>query len=101
MTGASGLFGVVLDGWSEARGQALRRRPASCSASARRGAASRASPSSPSPRPIRTATPWQAEGPLVRLHIGLEDPDDLIADLDQALTAARPGRPQSGSGVAT
>ncbi|HEX4694972.1 cystathionine beta-lyase [Sphingomonas sp.] len=23
-------------------------------------------------------------GPLVRLHIGLEDPDDLIADLDQA-----------------
>ena len=26
-------------------------------------------------------------GPLIRLHIGLEDPDDLIADLDQALTA--------------
>lgn len=30
------------------------------------------------------------EGPLVRLHIGLEDPDDLIADLAQAL-AAWPG----------
>jgi len=27
------------------------------------------------------------EGPIVRLHIGLEDPADLIADLDQALRA--------------
>ena len=26
-------------------------------------------------------------GPLIRLHIGLEDPADLIADLDQALAA--------------
>jgi cystathionine beta-lyase len=25
-------------------------------------------------------------GPLIRLHIGLENPDDLIADLDRALT---------------
>lgn len=33
------------------------------------------------PTPIRTAQRWQAEGPTVRLHIGLEDPDDLIADL--------------------
>lgn len=29
-------------------------------------------------------------GPMVRLHVGLEDPDDLIADLAQAL-AAYPG----------
>ena len=29
----------------------------------------------------RTAKPWNAEGPLVRLSIGLEHPDDLIADL--------------------
>lgn len=34
---------------------------------------------------IRTATRWNPEGPAVRLHIGLEDPDDLIADLKQAL----------------
>jgi cystathionine beta-lyase len=27
---------------------------------------------------------WGAGGPLVRFHIGLEDPADLIADLDQA-----------------
>jgi cystathionine beta-lyase len=31
--------------------------------------------------PIRTATKWQAEGQLLRVHAGLEDPDDLIADL--------------------
>ncbi|SHG89333.1 cystathionine beta-lyase [Pollutimonas bauzanensis] len=31
---------------------------------------------------------WQGTRPVVRLHIGLEDPDDLIADLDQALAAA-------------
>jgi cystathionine beta-lyase len=37
------------------------------------------------PERIRTASRWQAEGPLVRLHIGLEDPDDLIADLAAAL----------------
>lgn len=27
---------------------------------------------------------WDDYGPLVRLHVGLEDADDLIADLDQA-----------------
>ena len=35
------------------------------------------------PEKIRTAVPWHAEGPLVRFHIGLEDPADLIADLEQ------------------
>jgi cysteine-S-conjugate beta-lyase len=29
------------------------------------------------------------EGPLLRLHIGLEDPADLIADLGQAFAALR------------
>jgi cysteine-S-conjugate beta-lyase len=33
----------------------------------------------------RTAVPWTKEGFLVRLQVGLEDPDDLIADLEQAL----------------
>ena len=28
-------------------------------------------------------------GPIVRIHIGLEDPDDLIADLTQVLAAMR------------
>ncbi|WP_299323227.1 cystathionine beta-lyase [Parasphingopyxis sp.] len=37
------------------------------------------------PTPDRTATRWQAEGPVIRLNIGLEDPDDLIADLAKGL----------------
>ncbi|HEY5107049.1 MAG TPA: cystathionine beta-lyase [Caulobacteraceae bacterium] len=32
------------------------------------------------------------EGPVVRLNIGLEDPDDLIADLVRALSVIAPGR---------
>jgi cysteine-S-conjugate beta-lyase len=32
----------------------------------------------------RVAVPWTKEGALLRLQIGLENPDDLIADLDQA-----------------
>jgi cystathionine beta-lyase len=34
------------------------------------------------PRSYRTATQWHAEGPALRLHIGLEDPADLKADLE-------------------
>lgn len=33
---------------------------------------------------VRTATEWHPGGPTLRLHIGLEDPDDLIADLARA-----------------
>lgn len=49
------------------------------------GYESLAVPSDPSS--IRTATKWKAEHPLIRLHIGLEDPADLIADLEQAFGA--------------
>lgn len=34
------------------------------------------------PEKLRTAVPWNAEGPMLRLHVGLEDPADLIADLE-------------------
>jgi cystathionine beta-lyase len=34
------------------------------------------------PKSYRTATKWSAEGPALRLHVGLEDVDDLRADLD-------------------
>ena len=34
------------------------------------------------PSAYRTATKWQAEGPALRLHAGLEDVEDLKADLD-------------------
>ena len=33
----------------------------------------------------RTATQWRTTGPTLRLHIGLEDVDDLIADLEKGL----------------
>lgn len=37
------------------------------------------------PRSCRSVTEWMAEGPVVRIHIGLEDTDDLIADLEAGL----------------
>jgi cystathionine beta-lyase len=33
------------------------------------------------PERARTVTSWSPGGPSLRLHIGLEDPQDLIADL--------------------
>ncbi len=35
---------------------------------------------------LRSARPWTG-GPLVRLHVGLEDPDDLVADLQAGFEA--------------
>jgi cystathionine beta-lyase len=37
--------------------------------------------------PYRTVTQWDPGGPTIRLHIGLEDPDDLIADLERGFAA--------------
>ena len=37
------------------------------------------------PERVQTATKWDAGGPCLRLAIGLEDPDDLIADLCDGL----------------
>jgi cystathionine beta-lyase len=34
------------------------------------------------PERSRTATRWTAPGPSLRIHAGLEDPGDLIADLE-------------------
>ncbi|MEQ8178373.1 MAG: cystathionine beta-lyase [Amphiplicatus sp.] len=39
------------------------------------------------PDRCRTAEPWQEEGPVLRLHAGLENSDDLIADLERAFAA--------------
>jgi cystathionine beta-lyase len=35
---------------------------------------------------VRTATSWNPGGPTMRLHVGLEEADDLIADLEQGLS---------------
>lgn len=34
------------------------------------------------PADNRTATTWKTDGQLLRIHVGLEDPEDLIADLE-------------------
>jgi cystathionine beta-lyase len=39
------------------------------------------------PETSRTAVPWTEEGPVLRIHAGLEDPEDLLADLDRAFNA--------------
>jgi len=41
------------------------------------------------PKTVRTATDWDDQGHLVRLHIGLEDPRDLIADLEEGFKRFR------------
>ena len=39
--------------------------------------------------PYRTATRWSPGGPTLRLHIGLENVDDLKADLDRGFAALK------------
>jgi len=42
----------------------------------------------PVENPLRTVRPLQLEGPLIRVHAGLESASDLLADLSMALDAA-------------
>ena len=90
MTGASGLFSVQFGGWSSAEtarfidGLALFGIGASWG-----GYESLAIPARPESG--RTASPWKGGGPLVRLHIGLEEPEDLIADLEASFAAVAAG----------
>jgi len=41
------------------------------------------------PERARTATTWRAAGPVLRIHAGLEDPNDLIADLEAGFDRLR------------
>jgi cystathionine beta-lyase len=41
------------------------------------------------PTPYRTATKWQAKGFCLRFHIGLEDVEDLIEDLERGFARMR------------
>jgi cystathionine beta-lyase len=41
------------------------------------------------PKQSRTASRWTETGPCLRLHCGLEDPDDLICDLDMGFARLR------------
>ena len=83
-TGASGLFGFVLNGGSERGRTALIDGLELFGIGFSWGGfESLVIPADPAK--LRSAVPWSAEGPLVRLHVGLEDPDDLIADLRAGL----------------
>lgn len=90
--GSSGLFSFMLDGGGEAERaafiDALRLFGIGYSWG---GFESLALPVDPAR--YRSAKPWEGDGPLVRLHIGLEDPDDLISDLERGLHAWRSANP--------
>jgi cystathionine beta-lyase len=85
--GASGLFSFLLRGGDAERVRFLEALEYFGLGYSWGGFESLAIPADP--ERLRTVTPWRAEGSLVRLHVGLEDPDDLIDDLAQALDRAR------------
>jgi cystathionine beta-lyase len=83
-TGANGLLSIELAGFSERQTDAfvdaLRLFAIGASWG---GYESLALPAAPAK--VRDVTDWSHCGQIVRFHIGLEHPDDLIADLEQAL----------------
>ena len=86
--GASGLFSFVLNGGSDAARCALIDELRLFGIGFSWGGyESLALPVEPQRH--RTATRWQAKGPVVRLHIGLEEPSDLIDDLARGLARFR------------
>lgn len=83
-SGASGLFSVVLSaGKLEDIGSMVDQMEHFAMGFSWGGYESLILPADPAE--TRTAVPWVAPGPLLRLQIGLEDTDDLIADLDAGL----------------
>jgi cystathionine beta-lyase len=83
-TGASGLFSIALNGGgAEARARLVDGLELFGIGYSWGGYESLAVPVDL--QGIRTAAPAAAEGPIVRLHIGLEDPQDLIHDLAAGL----------------
>src|SRR5260370_74084 len=85
-TGSSGLFSIVLEPAGEAAGRPFLAAPELFGM----GLSWRGYDS-----PVirfdcagyRTATRWAPRGPALRFHIGLEDPNDLIADLERGCAA--------------
>ena len=83
-TGSSGLFAFALKGGDDAaRDRLIERLEVFGIGYSWGGYESLAIPADL--KGLRTVTERDHGGPLVRLHIGLEDPDDLIADLARAL----------------
>jgi cystathionine beta-lyase len=82
--GSTGLFGVVLKPCSDAAVAAMidNRRLFSIGVS---WGGYESLMTYEHPDRVRTVVPWRAHGPLLRIHAGLEDPDDLIDDLSDGL----------------
>ena len=86
--GASGLFGFTLNGADEAaRTRFIDSLAHFGIGFSWGGYESLVVPSDP--QTIRSAVAWTDPDPLVRLSIGLEDPADLVADLERGLAAMR------------
>ena len=85
-TGTSGLFGFTLKGADDAaRTRFIDALSAFGIGFSWGGYESLVVPSNPAA--IRTAVAWTDPDPLIRLSVGLEDPADLIADLDRGFAA--------------
>ncbi|MBB3929371.1 cystathionine beta-lyase [Kaistia hirudinis] len=85
MSGASGLFGVVMRGWSAARTTAFLNALRLFGLGYSWGGFESLAIPAGLQRSVMAPPPPAA---LIRLHAGLEDAEDLIADLDQAFTVA-------------
>lgn len=84
-SGASGLFSFVLDGDKMAAARLVDALQLFGIGYSWGGYESLALPVHPERH--RTAVPWQTAGTVIRLSIGLEDPADLIADLERGFVA--------------
>ena len=83
MTGAAALFSVIFADWSFDQAKAFADQLNLFGIGASWGGYESLAIVA-RPERYRTATRWEPEGPLIRFHIGLEDPADLISDLDAA-----------------
>ena len=81
-TGASGLFSVILKDFSDTQVSAMLDDMDYFAMGYSWGGFESLIVAS-DPAKIRSATKWQAAGPLLRLHVGQEDVEDLIADLER------------------
>jgi cystathionine beta-lyase len=87
MTGAASLFGVELKPATEAAVKAMVNSLTYFGHGASWGGFE-SLVTYPKPERARTATQWRS-GPVLRLHIGLEDPADLIGDLEEGFAQLR------------
>ncbi|MBS0321768.1 MAG: cystathionine beta-lyase [Proteobacteria bacterium] len=92
-TGATGLFGVVLKPGPRAAVDALLDALRIFALGYSWGGFESLATYVP-PARLRHATPFAVAGPVLRLHVGLEDPDDLVADLARGLAAYAASSPR-------